>query len=349
MATPKIIYTLTDEAPALATKSFLPIVETFVRAAGISVETRDISLAGRIISAFPELLNEDQRIDDDLAKLGELAKSPEANIIKLPNISASVPQLIATIEELQAKGYGIPDYPEEPENDAEKAIKFRYNKLKGSAVNPVLREGNSDRRAPKAVKQYARMNPHSMGAWSSDSKTHVVTMGQNDFRSNEKSTALASADTVKIEFVDTNGSATTLKDNLSLLAGEIIDSSVLNKKALLAFLESEIADAKDQGVLMSLHMKATMMKVSDPIIFGHAVSVFFKSVFDRHATVLDEIGVDVRNGFGDLVAKIEELPADKQAEINADIKACYENGPDLAMVNSDKGITNLHVPSDVII
>ena len=349
MATPKIIYTLTDEAPALATKSFLPIVETFVRAAGISVETRDISLAGRIISAFPELLNEDQRIDDDLAKLGELAKSPEANIIKLPNISASVPQLIATIEELQAKGYGIPDYPEEPENDAEKAIKFRYNKLKGSAVNPVLREGNSDRRAPKAVKQYARMNPHSMGAWSSDSKTHVVTMGQNDFRSNEKSTTLASADTVKIEFVDTNGSATTLKDNLSLLAGEIIDSTVLNKKALLAFLESEIADAKDQGVLMSLHMKATMMKVSDPIIFGHAVSVFFKSVFDRHATVLDEIGVDVRNGFGDLVAKIEELPADKQAEINADIKACYENGPDLAMVNSDKGITNLHVPSDVII
>ena len=349
MATPKIIYTLTDEAPALATKSFLPIVETFVRAAGISVETRDISLAGRIISAFPELLNEDQRIDDDLAKLGELAKSPEANIIKLPNISASVPQLIATIEELQAKGYGIPDYPEEPENDAEKAIKFRYNKLKGSAVSPVLREGNSDRRAPKAVKQYARMNPHSMGAWSSDSKTHVVTMGQNDFRSNEKSTTLASADTVKIEFVDTNGSATTLKDNLSLLAGEIIDSTVLNKKALLAFLESEIADAKDQGVLMSLHMKATMMKVSDPIIFGHAVSVFFKSVFDKHAAVLDEIGVDVRNGFGDLVAKIEELPADKQAEINADIKACYENGPDLAMVNSDKGITNLHVPSDVII
>ena len=349
MATPKIIYTLTDEAPALATKSFLPIVETFVRAAGISVETRDISLAGRIISAFPELLNEDQRIDDDLAKLGELAKSPEANIIKLPNISASVPQLIATIEELQAKGYGIPDYPEEPENDAEKAIKFRYNKLKGSAVNPVLREGNSDRRAPKAVKQYAKMNPHSMGAWSSDSKTHVATMGQNDFRSNEKSTTLAKADTVKIEFVDTNGSATTLKDNLSLLAGEIIDSTVLNKKALLTFLESEIADAKDQGVLMSLHMKATMMKVSDPIIFGHAVSVFFKSVFDKHAAVLDEIGVDVRNGFGDLVAKIEELPADKQAEINADIKACYENGPDLAMVNSDKGITNLHVPSDVII
>ena len=349
MATPKIIYTLTDEAPALATKSFLPIVETFVRAAGISVETRDISLAGRIISAFPELLNEDQRIDDDLAKLGELAKSPEANIIKLPNISASVPQLIATIEELQAKGYGIPDYPEEPENDAEKAIKFRYNKLKGSAVNPVLREGNSDRRAPKAVKQYARMNPHSMGAWSSDSKTHVATMGQNDFRSNEKSTTLAKADTVKIEFVDTKGSVTTLKDNLSLLAGEIIDSTVLNKKALLAFLESEIADAKDQGVLMSLHMKATMMKVSDPIIFGHAVSVFFKSVFDKHAAVLDEIGVDVRNGFGDLVAKIEELPADKQAEINADIKACYENGPDLAMVNSDKGITNLHVPSDVII
>ena len=349
MATPKIIYTLTDEAPALATKSFLPIVETFVRAAGISVETRDISLAGRIISAFPELLNEDQRIDDDLAKLGELAKSPEANIIKLPNISASVPQLIATIEELQAKGYGIPDYPEEPENDAEKAIKFRYNKLKGSAVNPVLREGNSDRRAPKAVKQYAKMNPHSMGAWSSDSKTHVATMGQNDFRSNEKSTTLAKADTVKIEFVDTKGSVTTLKDNLSLLAGEIIDSTVLNKKALLAFLESEIADAKDQGVLMSLHMKATMMKVSDPIIFGHAVSVFFKSVFDKHAAVLDEIGVDVRNGFGDLVAKIEELPADKQAEINADIKACYENGPDLAMVNSDKGITNLHVPSDVII
>ncbi len=349
MASPKIIYTLTDEAPALATKSFLPIVKTFVQAAGISVETRDISLAGRIIAAFPDMLNEDQRIDDDLAKLGELAKNPDANIIKLPNISASVPQLIATIEELQTKGYGIPDYPEEPTTDEEKAIRLRYNKLKGSAVNPVLREGNSDRRAPKAVKQYARMNPHSMGAWSSDSKTHVATMGESDFHTNEKSVTLSDVDSVRIEFTNNNGSTTILKDNLALLTGEIIDSTVLSKKALLAFLEREIADAKDKGVLLSLHMKATMMKISDPIIFGHAVSVFFKSVFDKHSVVLDEIGVDVRNGFGDLVSKIEELPADKQAEINADIKVCYENGPDLAMVNSDKGITNLHVPSDVII
>ncbi|MFT5858083.1 MAG: isocitrate dehydrogenase [Flavobacteriaceae bacterium] len=349
MASPKIMYTLTDEAPALATKSFLPIVETFLQAAGVDVETRDISLAGRIISAFPEFLKEDQRIEDDLAKLGVLAKDPDANIIKLPNISASVPQLIATIEELQAKGYAIPDYPEEPENDAEKALRLRFNKLKGSAVNPVLREGNSDRRAPKAVKQYARMNPHSMGAWSSDSKTHVATMNANDFRSNEKSVTLESADSVRIEFIDSDGSTTVLKDNLALLAGEIIDSTVLSKTALISFLEREIADAKAKGVLLSLHLKATMMKVSDPIIFGHAVTVFFKTVFDKHATVLDDLGVDVRNGFGDLISKIKELSAAKQEEIEADIQACYANGPDLAMVNSDKGITNLHVPSDVII
>lgn len=343
------MYTLTDEAPALATKSFLPIVEIFVQAAGIEVETRDISLAGRIISSFPEVLNEDQRIDDDLAKLGDLAKDPDANIIKLPNISASVPQLMATIEELQAKGYAIPDYPEDPENDAEKAIKLRFNKLKGSAVNPVLREGNSDRRAPKAVKQYARMNPHSMGAWSSDSKTHVATMADSDFRSNEKSITLENADTVRIEFVDANGSTTVLKNNLALLPGEIIDSTVLSKSALISFLEREISDAKAKGVLLSLHMKATMMKVSDPIIFGHAVTVFFKTVFEKHSTVLDELGVDVRNGFGDLISKIQELPEAKQQEIEADIQMCYANGPDLAMVNSDKGITNLHVPSDVII
>ena len=277
-----------------------------------------------------------------------MAKTPEANIIKLPNISASIPQLKETIKELQDHGYAIPSYPEEPQNDAEKSIKARYDKIKGSAVNPVLREGNSDRRAPKAVKQFARKNPHSMGAWSSTSKTHVATMSSGDFRSNEKSVTVSQPTSVKIELVGTNGT-TILKDGIELLAGEIIDGTVMSKRALLAFLANEIADAKSKGVLFSLHMKATMMKVSDPIIFGHAVTVFFKDVFEKHGAQLDEIGVDVRNGFGDLVSKIETLPADQKAAIEATIAACFENGPAVAMVNSDKGITNLHVPSDVII
>lgn len=345
----KIIYTKTDEAPALATYSLLPIIQSFLAPAGIAIETRDISLAGRILAKFPEYLSEGQRISDDLAELGELAKTPEANIIKLPNISASVPQLKATIKELQAKGYALPDYPEEPETDEEKKIKKTYDSVKGSAVNPVLREGNSDRRAPKAVKEYARKNPHSMGAWSADSKTHVATMGAGDFRSNEKSTTISEAGNVRIEHVDQAGSVTVMKEGIALLAGEVIDATVMNKQALLAFLGEQIAEAKNQGVLLSLHMKATMMKVSDPIIFGHAVSVFFKELVEKHAAVLDELGVDFRNGFGDLTSKIQSLPADKKAEIEADIQAAYANGPDLAMVDSDKGITNLHVPSDVII
>ncbi|MCJ8291406.1 MAG: NADP-dependent isocitrate dehydrogenase [Crocinitomicaceae bacterium] len=349
MASPKIIYTRTDEAPALATYSFLPVVEAFTNAAGVSVETKDISLAGRVIATFPDFLNEDQRIADDLAELGLLAKSPDANIIKLPNISASVPQLKAVIKELQDNGYAIPSYPDEPENDAQKEIQSRYNKIKGSAVNPVLREGNSDRRAPKAVKEYARQNPHSMGAWSKDSKTHVSTMEAGDFRSNEKSVTVDSADSVKIEFTAANGDVTILKDGIALLAGEIIDGTYLSKKALLSFLEAQIQEAKEQGVLFSLHMKATMMKVSDPIIFGHAVRSFFKNVFDNNADLLDEIGVDVNNGFGNLLGKLVELPADQRTAIEAEIKAAYDNGPAIAMVNSDKGITNLHVPSDVII
>jgi len=349
MASPKIIYTRTDEAPALATYSFLPIVESFTGAAGVSVETRDISLAGRVIAAFPDFLNEDQQRADDLAELGKLAKSPEANIIKLPNISASIPQLKATIKELQDDGYAVPNYPDEPETAEEKEIQARYNKIKGSAVNPVLREGNSDRRAPKAVKEYARKNPHSMGAWSKDSKSHVATMVAGDFRANEKSVTLENADTIKIEFTAENGEVTVLKDDLALQAGEIIDATYLSKKALLSFLETEIQDAKDKGVLFSLHMKATMMKVSDPIIFGHAVRTFFKNVFENNAELLDEIGVDVNNGFGNLLGKLDELSADKKAAIEAEIAAAYANGPSLAMVNSDNGITNLHVPSDVII
>ncbi|MDG1330772.1 MAG: NADP-dependent isocitrate dehydrogenase [Crocinitomicaceae bacterium] len=349
MASPKIIYTRTDEAPALATYSFLPVVEAFTHAAGVSVETRDISLAGRVIATFPDFLNEDQRIADDLAELGKLAKLPEANIIKLPNISASIPQLKAVIKELQDDGYAVPSYPDEPETEVEKEIQARYNKIKGSAVNPVLREGNSDRRAPKAVKEYARQNPHSMGAWSKDSKSHVSTMGAGDFRSNEKSVTIDSADTAKIEFTAENGDVTVLKDGIALLAGEIIDSTYMSKKALLSFLEAQIQDAKDQGILFSLHMKATMMKVSDPIIFGHAVRAFFKNVFDNNAELLDEIGVDVNNGFGNLLGKLNELPADQKAAIEAEIASAYANGPSVAMVNSDKGITNLHVPSDVII
>ncbi len=344
-----IIYTKTDEAPALATYSFLPIIKSFSNTANIDIKIKDISLAGRIIANFPDSLNDDQKISDALAELGALAKSPDANIIKLPNISASIPQLTAAIAELQAAGYSIPSYPAEPKNDTEKEIKARYAKVLGSAVNPVLREGNSDRRAPKPVKQYAKNNPHSMGAWASDSKSHVATMNGGDFRANEKSITLADATSISIIHTDTKGNKSTLKENLSLLNGEIIDATVMSKKALLKFVEEQIADAKNTGVLFSLHMKATMMKVSDPIIFGHVVKVFFKDVYSKHAATLEKIGVEENNGFGDLVAKIENLPANEKSAIEADIKTALENGPDLAMVNSDKGITNLHVPSDIII
>ncbi len=347
--TSTIIYTHTDEAPALATRSLLPIIQAFTKSSGISVETRDISLAGRILANFPESLSEDQRIGDALSELGDLAKTPEANIIKLPNVSASVPQLKAAIAELQSQGFAIPNYPDEPANDAERDIQSRYDKIKGSAVNPVLREGNSDRRAPKAVKEYAKANPHSMGAWSSDSKTNVATMGENDFFSNEKSVTINGAGEFKIEFVAENGDVTLLKDASPLLDGEVIDGTVLRKKALVTFLDEQVKRAKDEGILFSLHMKATMMKVSDPIIFGHCVRVFFKDLVTKHGALLEEIGVDFNNGFGDLVAKLDSLPADKKAEIEADIQTAYEHGPALAMVNSDKGITNLHVPSDVII
>jgi len=346
---PKIIYTITDEAPALATRSFLPIVKTFITSSGIHLETKNISLAARILAVFPDFLNENQRVSDDLAALGILAKKPEANIIKLPNISASIPQLKAAIKELQSHNYGIPNYPDEPKNDIEKNIKSRYDKIKGSAVNPVLREGNSDRRAPKAVKNYAKKNPHSMGAWSSKSKTHVSTMTEGDFFHNEKSITLASNTTVKIQHIDATGKASVLKDNLALLKGEIIDATVLSKKTLISFIEKQIADAKEKNILFSLHMKGTMMKVSDPIIFGHVVKVFFKDVFEKHSDILNEIGVDVNNGLGNLLNKIQELPEVKLKEIQTDIDAVYEKGPAIAMVNSDKGITNLHVPSDVII
>ncbi|MGB1128604.1 MAG: NADP-dependent isocitrate dehydrogenase [Haloferula sp.] len=346
---PTIYYTKTDEAPALATYSLLPVIRKFTASSGIQVELSDISLAGRIISTFPEVLTEDQRIDDALAFLGKLTQDPAANIIKLPNISASVPQMKACIEELQGKGYALPNYPEDPQTDAEKAIKERYDKVKGSAVNPVLREGNSDRRAPKAVKEYAKANPHSMGAWSSDSKTRVATMGDNDFRSSEKSVTVSEATDVRIEHVAADGSVTVLKEKTPLLAGEVLDSTRMSKKALVAFLAEQVEAAKAEDVLFSLHMKATMMKVSDPIIFGHCVRVFFKDLLEKHAATFDELGVDLNNGFGDLVAKIADLPADKKAEIEADIQAAYAAGPDLAMVNSDKGITGLHVPSDIII
>ena len=345
----KIIYTKTDEAPALATASFLPIVKAFTKTANINLETRDISLAGRILANFSSYLTAEQRVPDALKELGELAKKPEANIIKLPNISASIPQLRAAIEELQDKGFAIPDYPEEVTNEEEKAAKATYDKIKGSAVNPVLREGNSDRRAPKAVKNYAKKNPHSMGAWSSNSKTHVATMSHGDFRSNEKSVTISKACDVSILHTDANGNKTTLKSDLSLLEGEIIDATVMSKKALLKFLQEQIKDAKDQDVLLSLHMKATMMKVSDPIIFGHAVRTYFADVFDKHGDTLEEIGVDVNNGFGNLLSNLEELPEGKRQEIQLDLIKALENGPDIAMVNSDKGITNLHVPSDVII
>ncbi|MFT4653498.1 MAG: isocitrate dehydrogenase [Kangiellaceae bacterium] len=345
----KIIYTITDEAPALATQSLLPIIKAFTASSDIDIETRDISLAGRIIANFPSYLTTQQRIGDDLAALGFLAKTAEANIIKLPNISASVPQLQAAIIELQAKGYALPDYPEKANNDEEKSIQATYAKILGSAVNPVLREGNSDRRAPSSVKQYARTNPHSMGAWSAQSKSHVSHMDSGDFYGSELSTTINGAQDVRIEFVDESGAVSVLKDKVSLIDQEIIDASLMSNAALKSFFEKEINLAKEQDVLLSLHMKATMMKVSDPVIFGQAVEVFYKEVFAKHAATFAEIGVDVRNGLGDVYAKITKLPADKKAEIEADIQAVYANRPDMAMVDSDRGITNLHVPSDVII
>ncbi|MEJ1342252.1 MAG: NADP-dependent isocitrate dehydrogenase [Candidatus Sedimenticola sp. (ex Thyasira tokunagai)] len=345
----KIIWTKIDEAPALATYSFLPVVQAFTGAAGVDVETRDISLAGRIIANFPDNLNDDQKIPDELARLGDLAKTPEANIIKLPNISASLPQLKAAIAELNEKGYDVPEYPENPQNDAEKEIKERYSKVLGSAVNPVLREGNSDRRAPGAVKNFAKKFPHSMGAWSTDSKSHVATMSSGDFASNEKSTTMAEATDAKITFIGSDGSTTVLKESTPLEAGEIVDATFMSRKALTQFLAEQVEDAKAQDVLFSLHMKATMMKVSDPKIFGHAVKVFYSDVIAKHADTIAELGVDFNNGLGDLYAKIENLPADKKAEIEADIQEQYKSRPGMAMVDSDNGITNLHVPSDVII
>ncbi len=344
-----IIYTHTDEAPALATRSLLPIVNAFTGAAGVRVETRDISLAGRVLANFNDFLTEDQQTHDALAELGELALTPAANIIKLPNISASVPQLKAVIAELQDQGYALPDYPDDPESDQDKDVRARYDKVKGSAVNPVLREGNSDRRAPKAVKNYAKANPHRMGAWSVDSKTHVATMGQNDFASNEKSVTIETDQSLRIEHVSPEGDLTVLKESVPVLAGEIVDSTFMSTRALRTFLAEQIADAKAQGVLFSLHMKATMMKVSDPIIFGHAVEVFFADVFTKHADTLAEAGAEPNNGLGNVLNALAELPADKKAEIEAEIAAAIEAGPDMAMVDSDRGITNLHVPSDVII
>ena len=344
-----IIYTLTDEAPALATYSFLPIVNAFSKAADIQVETRDISLASRILAIFPDYCSAEQKQADDLAELGELAKSPEANIIKLPNISASIPQLIVCIKELQTKGYALPEYSESPKNAKEEDVKSRYDKVKGSAVNPILREGNSDRRAPTAVKQYARNNPHSMGEWNKDSKTHVASMGSHDFFGSELSITLPQDDSFSIEFEDNNGNRKTLKDSSPLLAGEVIDTSVISCKALRNFLETEMQDAKNNHVLFSVHLKATMMKVSDPILFGIVVSVYFKDLFEKHADTFKKLGVNSNNGFGSLLQKIQELPSDLKDEIELDIQACYESRPPLAMVDSDKGITNLHVPSDVII
>ncbi|MCL1045201.1 NADP-dependent isocitrate dehydrogenase [Shewanella electrodiphila] len=346
---PTIIYTETDEAPALATLSLLPIIRTFTNAAGVKVETRDISLSGRVIANFPEKLTAEQKISDALTELGVMAGTPEANIIKLPNISASIPQLKACIAELQTKGYDIPNYPDEPATDAERDVQSRYDKIKGSAVNPVLREGNSDRRAPTSVKNYAKKNPHSMGKWASDSKSHVAHMSEGDFYGSEQSVTLTAADTVNIVLTQTDGQEVTLKQGLPLLAGEIIDTAVMSNKALQAFYEREIEAAKSEDVLLSLHLKATMMKVSDPILFGHAVKVFFKDVFTKHQALFDELGVDVNNGFGDVYAKIASLPEAQRAEVEADIAAVYAKRPALAMVDSDKGITNLHVPSDIII
>ncbi|MFT4684993.1 MAG: isocitrate dehydrogenase, partial [Flavobacteriales bacterium] len=349
MTNSKITYTLTDEAPALATLSWLPIVKAFAKSANIEIETKNISLASRILATFPENLTDFQKQNDALAELGILAKSPKANIIKLPNISASLPQLKATIIELQEKGFDIPKYPEEFKTNEELELKSRYSKVLGSAVNPILREGNSDRRAPKPVKNYARKNPHFMGKWSADSKSHVSTMGENDFATSEKSITLDYDTNVRIEHTNTSGNTEVLREKVSLIKGEIIDASLMSKNALISFIETEIASAKENNLLFSLHMKATMMKVSDPIIFGHVVKVFFKDVFKKHGGIFNKIGVNVNNGFGNLLSGIKELPDKKRTEIEADIQKSIENGPSLAMVNSDKGITNLHVTSDIII
>ncbi|MBD1573000.1 NADP-dependent isocitrate dehydrogenase [Vibrio sp. S17_S38] len=346
---PTIIYTITDEAPALATHSLLPIIRAFTASSNIAIDTRDISLAGRIIANFPEYLTEEQRIGDALTELGELANTPEANIIKLPNISASIPQLRAAIKELQAKGYALPNYPDEPKTDEERLIQDTYGKIKGSAVNPVLREGNSDRRAPLSVKNYAKKNPHSMGGWDKNSTSHVASMGNNDFYGSEKSTTIVGATSVRIEHVDAAGSIEVLKSEFALKDKEIIDAAVLNKSALVEFFEKEITAAKEQGILLSLHLKATMMKVSDPVIFGHAVKVYYKDVFAKYGSLFEELGVDVNNGLGDVYSKIESLPADQKQEIEQAIQAVYATRPALAMVDSDRGITNLHVPSDVIV
>jgi len=344
-----IIYTITDEAPALATRSFLPIVKSFLKSSKVHIDTKDISLASRILSSFSEFLSEDQKVEDALTELGMLVTKPEVNIIKLPNISASMPQLKAAINELQSLGFEIPNYPDDAKSEEQKSIKTRYDKIKGSAVNPVLREGNSDRRAPKAVKNYAKKNPHSMGAWSKDSKTHVATMAEGDFAHNEKSVTVSNATDVRIVHTDSNNISTVLKSNIPILEGEIIDATVMNLKALKSFLATEIKDAKDKGILLSLHMKATMMKVSDPIIFGHAVKLFFSDVFKKHQVLFDEIGVNANNGYGNVLEKVAGLEIKKRQEIEADFEVAISNGPDLAMVNSDKGITNLHVPSHVII
>ncbi len=344
-----IVYTKTDEAPALATQSFLPIVKAFTKTAGITISTKDISLAGRIISVFPDYIDEDQRASNDLEELGQLAKSAEANIIKLPNISASIPQLKEAISELQTKGYTIPDYPDEPDSEEEVAIKSRYDKIKGSAVNPVLREGNSDRRAPKPIKNYAKKNPHSMGEWSTDSKTHVATMSHGDFKSNEKSLTIEGETAVRIEHQQENGEIKVLKADIPLLDGEIIDATVLSKDALLTFLKEAYNDAKESGVLFSVHLKATMMKVSDPIIFGHVMDVYFSELFTKHDKTFEQLGISANDGLENLYLKIEKLDTTQRKEIEQDIDLAIAQGPDLAMVNSDKGVTNLHVPSDVII
>ena len=345
----KIVYTKTDEAPGLATRSFLPIVKAFTKTSNIEIEVKDISLAARILANFSEFLNEDQKVEDALALLGDLAKQPDANIIKLPNISASVPQLKEAIKELQEKGYALPSYPEEIKTEEDKHVLALYNKVKGSAVNPVLREGNSDRRAPMAIKNYARKNPHSMGAWSKDSKTHVATMEKGDFAHNEKSITTKEATSINIVHISENGKKTVLKEHLELLKGEIIDATVMSKSALIDFLEEQYEDSLDKNVLFSLHMKATMMKVSDPIIFGHAVRVFFAGLFKKHGKTFKKIGADVNNGLGNLLGKLSELPKEKRDEIREEIRYALDHGPELAMVNSDRGITNLHVPSDVII
>ena len=346
---PAILYTWTDEAPALATLSLLPIIRAFAGAAGVPVETRDISLAGRILALFPERLPPERAVPDGLGELGERVHTPEANIIKLPNISASIPQLQAAIAELQTQGFDIPDYPDEPQTPEEREIRSRYDRVKGSAVNPVLREGNSDRRAPRAVKEYAKQNPHRMGTWSKDSKTHVATMTSGDFRHNEKSVTVERATTARIEHVTPDGNCTVLKDGIELQPGEVLDGTFMSKRALVRFLEEQVEDAANQGLLFSLHLKATMMKVSDPIIFGHTVRVFFAKVFERHAETLQQLGVEANNGLGDLLGKLEALPAERRAEIQADIQACYGKRSPIAMVDSDRGITNLNVPSDIII